>query len=50
VQNYLMGQQVAGMRIRAQGMGESQPLVPNTSEANKAKNRRVEIILAPVVQ
>ena len=38
------------MRMRAEGMGESQPLVPNTSDANKAKNRRVEIILTPVVQ
>ena len=50
VQTYLAGQKVASMRMRADGMGESQPLVPNTSEANKAKNRRVEIILAPLVQ
>jgi outer membrane protein OmpA-like peptidoglycan-associated protein len=25
------------------GKGESQPVVPNTSEANRQKNRRVEI-------
>jgi outer membrane protein OmpA-like peptidoglycan-associated protein len=32
-------------RVRAYAHGESQPLVPNTSAANRAKNRRVEIIL-----
>lgn len=30
-------------RLTAKGYGESQPLVPNTSKANKQKNRRVEI-------
>ena len=32
-------------RIETFAHGESQPLVPNTSPANKAKNRRVEIVL-----
>ena len=32
-------------RIEVFAHGESQPLVPNTSAANKAKNRRVEIVL-----
>jgi len=32
-------------RIRAFAHGETQPLVPNTSAANRAKNRRVEIVL-----
>ncbi len=32
-------------RIRVFAHGETQPLVPNTSPANRAKNRRVEIVL-----
>lgn len=32
-------------RIRAFAHGETQPLVPNISAANRAKNRRVEIVL-----
>lgn len=30
-------------RLRARGLGEADPAVPNTSEANRAKNRRVVI-------
>jgi outer membrane protein OmpA-like peptidoglycan-associated protein len=38
-----LGQQgVDPFRLRAKGYGESQPLVPNDSAKNKAKNRRVE--------
>jgi chemotaxis protein MotB len=32
-------------RLSAVGYGESRPIVPNDSPANRAKNRRVEIIL-----
>ncbi len=32
-------------RVRVFAHGESQPLVPNSSDANRAKNRRVEIVL-----
>jgi type VI secretion system protein ImpK len=32
-------------RIRAEGRGEADPLVPNTDAANRARNRRVEITL-----
>ncbi|BCM94341.1 hypothetical protein IAD21_06248 [Abditibacteriota bacterium] len=32
-------------RVHAYAHGESQPLVPNTSDQNRAKNRRVEIVL-----
>jgi len=35
---------IAADRIETDGKGESQPLVPNTSVENKAKNRRVEFI------
>jgi chemotaxis protein MotB len=33
-------------RLSAVGYGESRPLVPNSSPANRARNRRVEIVLA----
>jgi chemotaxis protein MotB len=33
-------------RLSAVGYGESRPLVPNNSAANRARNRRVEIVLA----
>ncbi len=32
-------------RVRVFAHGETQPLVPNSSDANRAKNRRVEIVL-----
>ncbi len=32
-------------RMSAVGYGETRPVVPNTSEDNKAKNRRVDIVL-----
>ncbi len=32
-------------RVQVFAHGESQPLVPNNSDANRAKNRRVEIVL-----
>ena len=39
-------------RIRAQGLGESDPVVPNNSAENRARNRRVEIVvmMAPTTQ
>lgn len=43
VANYLAQRGVNPMRISKQGMGESQPKVPNTSDANRAINRRVEL-------
>ena len=36
---------VAPSRLYAIGYGETVPLVPNTTKANKAKNRRIEIKL-----
>lgn len=38
---------VAPDRLAAAGRGMHHPLVPNTTEENKAKNRRTEIILSP---
>ena len=35
---------VNGDRLETDGMGESQPVAPNDTPANKALNRRVEFI------
>ena len=40
VQDYLISQGVAQNRLTFKGYGESAPLFPNDTEANKAKNRR----------
>ena len=37
-----------GERIRAIGMGETQPIADNSTEEGRKANRRVEIILTPV--
>jgi len=45
----LMRQQMLepGHLIRSEGRGDSNPLLPNDSSENRARNRRVEIILFP---
>ena len=50
VRDYLSSRGVQPVRMVALGRGELEPLVPNTSAANKAQNRRVQIILTPVVE
>ncbi len=45
VKRALMKEGIAKERINAVGYGETKPLVPNTTQANKQKNRRVEIIV-----
>jgi len=47
VMEVLKGSGVAEVRMGVMGYGEFRPLVPNTSAANKAQNRRVEIYLVP---
>lgn len=42
VVRYLIGKGVAADRLVAVGYGESDPVVPNTTTENKAKNRRVQ--------
>ncbi|MGB0914683.1 MAG: OmpA family protein [Crocinitomicaceae bacterium] len=42
VKTYLVNKGVDETRLRAQGFGETQPLFPNDTAENKAKNRRVE--------
>jgi outer membrane protein OmpA-like peptidoglycan-associated protein len=43
VKTHLISKGIQAKHLTAKGYGESKPLVPNTSDANKAKNRRVEI-------
>lgn len=43
VKAYLVSRGVPADRMTTKGFGEDSPLVPNTSAANKAKNRRVEL-------
>ena len=50
VQNYLVGQGVASVRMQAIGMGETQPIADNSTAEGRAANRRVEIILTPVTE
>jgi OmpA-OmpF porin, OOP family len=42
VYSYLVDHGVQASRLTTIGLGESQPVVPNTSAANKALNRRIE--------
>lgn len=42
----LLNQQLsAGHQVKAEGRGDSEPLLPNDSEENRARNRRIEITL-----
>ena len=45
VRDYLASRGVAVTRIETAGRGEREPLADNTSDAGRAKNRRVEIFL-----
>ena len=41
---------VTSNRIESKGLGAVLPLAPNSTNANRAKNRRVDIILIPNVE
>ena len=43
--SYLIGQGVASSRLRTMGLGESEPIAPNDTDMNMAKNRRVEVAI-----
>lgn len=47
VTKILTGKGVEAARVSAVGRGEFQPLVPNDTPENKAKNRRTEIVISP---
>lgn len=50
VADYLQEKKIAKNRLVTKGFGEDRPLVPNTSEENKAKNRRVELRVIKATQ
>jgi outer membrane protein OmpA-like peptidoglycan-associated protein len=45
VRDYLVTKGVSAATLSTVGYGEGQPVVPNTSAANKAQNRRIEFII-----
>jgi outer membrane protein OmpA-like peptidoglycan-associated protein len=47
VRSYLVAKGIAPGRITAVGLGESQPLVTNTTAEGRQQNRRVELELRP---
>jgi outer membrane protein OmpA-like peptidoglycan-associated protein len=42
---YLASQGVDRSRVSSKGLGESEPVAPNESEAGRSKNRRVEVAI-----
>ncbi len=42
---YLATQGIDKKRMEAKGFGETKPKVPNTTEANKAQNRRTDFVI-----
>lgn len=50
VGNYLTMRGVSAARVRTMGFGETQPIADNTTDAGRAKNRRVEIKIVPISQ
>jgi len=50
VQAYLASQGVIEDRLSATGKGELEPIGSNDTEAGRASNRRVELIVTPIVE
>ena len=50
VAQYLIGQGVQSVRIETLGAGKSYPIADNSTDAGRAKNRRVEIRVIPLKQ
>lgn len=48
VHQYLVSKGIAGNRMTTIGYGEDRPVVPNTSAANKARNRRIEFTVLSI--
>jgi outer membrane protein OmpA-like peptidoglycan-associated protein len=43
--NYLVSQGVRRTRVATRGMGETEPIAPNTTEGGRQTNRRVEVAI-----
>jgi outer membrane protein OmpA-like peptidoglycan-associated protein len=50
VYEFLMGQGISNIRMKYQGFGPNNPVAPNDTEANRSKNRRVEVVLTQAVK
>jgi len=50
VYEFLLGQGISNSRMKYQGFGPDNPVAPNDTEANRAKNRRVEVVLTQAVK
>ncbi|MEE9343254.1 MAG: OmpA family protein [Gammaproteobacteria bacterium] len=50
VVGYLSNKGINTERLRKEGHGESEPIADNTTESGRRKNRRVEILVKPVVE
>jgi outer membrane protein OmpA-like peptidoglycan-associated protein len=45
VKDALMAHGISGTRLTAKGYGQEKPLVPNVSDFNRSRNRRVQLII-----
>ena len=50
VRSYLINSGVQSVRLQAIGMGETQPIADNATQAGREANRRVELLLTPIVE
>ncbi len=50
VSSYFQSQGVLASRLRTEGRGESEPRDTNATEAGRQLNRRVELIIKPIVE
>jgi outer membrane protein OmpA-like peptidoglycan-associated protein len=50
VASYLGARGIKGNRVKVAAMAEANPIAPNDNEANRARNRRIEIVLVPPAQ
>lgn len=46
VREYLIAQGINGDSVTARGLGKTQPIAPNDTNANRQKNRRVEMVVS----
>lgn len=50
VASYLMQQGLPADRIRQEGRGEREPIASNDADSGRSKNRRVDIVIKPVIE
>ena len=50
VYEFLLAQGISSGRMKYQGFGPENPVAPNDTEANRARNRRVEVVLTQAVR